>query len=104
MLVTAAVAAATVAAAATAAAAAAAGAAAATAATAAAAAAAAAKLAASRMEVKYVKLLKMCHFVSLAFKPLGPIGSKATKFLINLGRRCKFTHTMGNPMETAFMF
>ena len=45
--------------------------------------AAAAELAATRKEAKYVELSTKHHFVPLAFKSLGPIGSKATKFLKN---------------------
>ena len=50
------------------------------------AAAAAAELAATRKEAKYVELLTTHHFVPLAFKSLGPIGSKVANFLKELGR------------------
>ena len=65
-------------------------------------AAAAAQLAAARKETKYVELSKTHHFVRLAFESLGLLGSKATIFSKELGRR--LTLTTDNPLETAYMF
>ena len=65
-------------------------------------AAAAAQLAATRKETKYVDLSTTHHFVPLAFESMGPIGSKATIFLKELGRR--LTLAMDNPLETAHLF
>ena len=52
-------------------------------------AAAAAELAATRKAAKYVELSMTHQYVPLAFESLGPIGSKATNFLKELGRRLK---------------
>ena len=48
---------------------------------------AAAEIAASRKDDKYSVLSRSHIFVPLAFETLGPIGSKATSFLKDLGRR-----------------
>ena len=47
----------------------------------------AAELAASRKEVKYQKLDRACVLFPIAIESLGPLGSKATSFLSELGRR-----------------
>ena len=65
-------------------------------------AAAAAQLSATRKETKYADLSTTHHFVPLAFESLGPIGSKATIFLKELGRR--LTLATDNPLETAHLF
>ena len=65
-------------------------------------AAAAAQLAATRKETKYVDLLTTHHFFPLAFESMGPIGSKATIFLKELGR-C-LTLATDNLLETAHLF
>ena len=65
-------------------------------------AAAAAQLAATRKETKYVELSTTHHFVPLAFESLDPIGSKATIFLKELGRR--LTLATDNPLETEHLF
>ena len=61
-----------------------------------------AQLAATRKETKYVDLSMTHHFVPLAFESMGPIGSKATIFLKELGRR--LTLATDNPLETAHLF
>ena len=58
--------------------------------------AAATELAAARKEVKFVELSTTHHFVPLAFESLGSIGSKATNFLKDLGRR--LTLSTDNPI------
>ena len=65
-------------------------------------AAAAAQLAATRKETKYVDLSTTHHFVPLAFESMGPIGSKATNFLKELGRF--LTLATDNPLKTAHLF
>ena len=45
------------------------------------------ELAASRKEVKYQDLTERYVFVPIAIESLGPLGSKATSFLSELGRR-----------------
>ena len=65
-------------------------------------AAAAAQLAATRKETRYVDLSTTHHFVPLAFESMGPIGSKATIFLKELGRR--LTLATDNTLETAHLF
>ena len=46
-----------------------------------------AELAASRKEVKYQDLTERYAFVLIAIESLGPLNSKATSFLSELGRR-----------------
>ena len=60
------------------------------------------ELATTRKEAKYVKLSTTHHFVPLAFESLGPIGSKASNFLKERGRR--LTLATKNPLETAYLF
>ena len=63
---------------------------------------AAAQLTASRKETKYFELSTTHHFVPQAFESFGPIGSRVTIFLKELGRRS--TLATGNPLETANLF
>jgi hypothetical protein len=65
-------------------------------------AAAAAESAASRKETKYATLSTTRIFIPIALESLGPIGSKATSFLKELGRRLSVS--TDNPMETAYLF
>ena len=65
-------------------------------------AAAAAELAATKKEAKYAELSTTHHFVPSAFESMGPIGSKATNFLKELGRR--LTLATDNTLETAHLF
>jgi hypothetical protein len=65
-------------------------------------AAAAAELAANRKEDKYAGLSTTHVFLPLAFESLGSIGSKATSFLKDLGRR--LTLATENTMETTHLF
>ena len=52
--------------------------------------------------INHVVLSTTHHCVSLAFESMGPIGSKATIFLKELGRR--LTLATDNPLETAHLF
>jgi len=63
---------------------------------------AAAEIAATRKFDKYATLSASHIFVPLAFETLGPIGSKATSFLKDLGRR--LTVATDNPLESAQFF
>jgi hypothetical protein len=65
-------------------------------------AAAVAESAASRKETKYATLSTTRIFIPIALESLGPIGSKATSFLKELGRRLSVS--TDNPMETAYLF
>ena len=58
--------------------------------------------AAGRKEVKYVQITNTHHFVPLAFETLGPINSKGTAFLSELGRR--ISTCTGDARESAFLF
>jgi hypothetical protein len=63
---------------------------------------AAAEAAAGRKEVKYAQITNTHHFVPLAFETLGPINSKGTAFLTELGRR--ISTSTGDTRESAFLF
>jgi hypothetical protein len=62
----------------------------------------AAEIAASRKDEKYAELSVNYTFVPLAFESFGPVGSKATAFLRELGRR--LTLATEDPLETAHLF
>ena len=62
----------------------------------------AAELAATRKEAKYSLLSSDYHFIPLALETLGPVGSKATTFLRQLGRR--MSTASEDPRETTFLF
>ena len=61
----------------------------------------AAELAASRKEVKYQNLTEHV-FVPIAIESLGPLGSKATSFLSELGRR--ITAATSDVKETSYSY
>jgi hypothetical protein len=65
-------------------------------------AAAAAELATTRKERKYTVLSATHTFIPIAFESLGPVGSRATRFLKELGRR--LTVATDNPLETSYLF
>jgi hypothetical protein len=62
----------------------------------------AAESAASRKEDKYAELTTNHIFIPIALESLGPVGSQATLFLKDLGRR--LTLVTGDVRETAFLF
>ena len=63
----------------------------------------AAEAAADRKEVKtYAQITNTHHFVPLAFETLGPINSKGTALLTELGRR--ISTSSGDARESAFLF
>ena len=62
----------------------------------------AAELAASCKEVQYQDLTERYVFVPIAIESLGPLGSKATSFLSELGRR--FTAATSNVKETSYSY
>jgi hypothetical protein len=62
----------------------------------------AAEIAAARKELKYTELASSHIFIPLAFETLGPIGSKASLFLRQLGHRLSLK--TGDKRETAFLF
>ena len=62
----------------------------------------AAEIAASRKEAKYVTLSLTHSFIPIALESLGPIYSKATDFLRELGRR--LTVSTGDRRETSYLF
>ena len=64
--------------------------------------AATAELAITRKEAKYVKLSTTNHSVPLAFKSMGPIGSKAMNFLKELDRR--LTPATDSSLQIACLF
>jgi hypothetical protein len=62
----------------------------------------AAEIAAARKDEKYIMLSANHIFVPVAFETLGPIGSKATNFLYELGRRLNIV--TNDPRESSFLF
>jgi len=58
--------------------------------------------AANRKEQKYQSLAATYNFIPLAFETFGPINSKGTTFLNQLGRR--ITACAGDARETCFLF
>jgi hypothetical protein len=62
----------------------------------------AAEIASKRKEAKYASFSISHKFVPLAFETMGAIGSKATTFLRELGRR--LSSTTGDTRETTFLF
>ncbi len=62
----------------------------------------AAEIAAKRKEDKYSSLATNYSFVPIALETMGPVGSKATAFLRELGRR--MTYATNDPLETAHLF
>ena len=63
---------------------------------------AAAEAAAGRKETKYAQIVNSHIFIPLAFETFGPINSKGTAFLSDLGRR--ITLCTGDPRESAFLY
>ena len=63
---------------------------------------AAAEAAAVRKEVKYAEIINSHIFIPLAFETLGPINSKGTAFLSELGRR--ISTCTSDPRESSFLF
>jgi hypothetical protein len=63
---------------------------------------AAAEGAADRKELKYQSLSDTHTFIPLAFETLGPINSKGSVFINQLGRR--LSTCTGDMRETAFLF
>ena len=62
----------------------------------------AAELAASRKEFKYQDLTKRYLFAPIAIESLEPLGSKATSFLSELGRR--ITAAISDVKETSYLY
>ena len=62
----------------------------------------AAESASDRKETKYSELARTNLFTPIAFESLGPVSSKATVFLSDLGRR--ITSVTGDPRETSHLF
>ena len=58
--------------------------------------------AAERKEIKYAGLSSSFEFIPLAFETMGPINSKGTQFLSDLGRR--IAQISGDQRESAFLF
>jgi hypothetical protein len=62
----------------------------------------AAEFAATRKESKYAELSNRYYFVPIAIESLGPLNSKATSFLSELGRR--ITIQTADRRETTYLF
>ena len=56
----------------------------------------------ARKEEKYAALALSHTFIQIAIETMGPIGSKESLFLQELG--CRFLVATSNPRESAFLF